>query len=286
MLKDRPMQSWTAQLRSGVEMPCPGFGTWHMGDHSVAADDEVAALRHAHQAGFRHFDTAEMYGDGGAEELLGEALSVFPRDGLFLTSKFYPHHARADQVVQACEASLNRLGMEVIDLYLLHWPGSTPFEETLEGAQTLLDQGKIRAFGVSNFDTRGMSRLIDAGMADLIDVNQVMYNPARRGIEYDLLPLLDQHGIACIAYTPIEPWQIEGNADFAAIAAEAGLTPVQLAMAWHCTRQTACPIPKSATPTNIDELAAATEVILTDAQLVRVDRAFPPPTRAESLDII
>ncbi len=280
------MQSWTFTLRSGVEMPCPGFGTWHMGDTHNSADQEIAALRHAYNAGFRHFDTAEMYGDGGAEDVLGEALSAFSRDSLFLTSKFYPHHARADQMVQACERSLDRLGMEMIDLYLLHWPGSTPFEETLEGARKLLDQGKIRAFGVSNFDTRGMAQLIDAGMADLIDVNQVMYNPARRGIEFDLLPLLDQQGIACIAYTPIEPWQIEGNADFATIAAEAGLTPVQLAMAWHCARRTACPIPKSATPANIDELAAATEITLTDDQLARIDATFPPPTRAESLDII
>jgi len=172
--------------------------------------------------------------------------------------------------------------VEVIDLYLLHWPGSTPFEETLEGAKTLLDQGKIRAFGVSNFDTRGMARLINDGMADLIDVNQVMYNPARRGIEFDLLPLLNQHGITCIAYTPIEPWQIEGNVDFVAVAVEAGLSPVQLTMAWHCTRRLACPIPKSATPANIEELAAATEVTLTDDQLERIDAAFP----AVALDII
>lgn len=267
-------------------MPCPGFGTWHIGDHVGAAKDEAAALRHAFDAGFRHFDTAEMYGDGGAEEVLGEALADVPRDQIFLTSKFYPHHARADQVIAACERSLDRLGMEVIDLYLLHWPGSTPFAETLEGAQTLLDQGKIRAFGVSNFDTRGMTRLIEAGLADLIDVNQVMYNPARRGIEFDLLPLLDQHGIACVAYTPIEPWQIEGNADFAAVAAEAGLSPVQLAMAWHCTRRVACPIPKSATPSNIDALAEATEVTLTKDQLAQIDAAFPPPTQAEALDII
>ncbi|MEM7056401.1 MAG: aldo/keto reductase [Pseudomonadota bacterium] len=279
------MKSWTASLRSGLEMPCPGFGTWQMGENSRDRDAEVRALRHAFDTGFRHFDTAEMYAEGGAEEVLAEALSTKDRDSVFITSKFYPHHARADQMVRACERSLDRLQMEVIDLYLLHWPGSTPFEETLSGVRALLDHGKIRAFGVSNFDMRLMRQTIDAGMADLIDVNQVMYNPARRGIEFDLLPLLHQHRIPCVAYTPIEPWQIEGNADFAALAAEAGLSPVQLAMAWHCTRQVACPIPKSATPAHIDALATATEVTLSEDQLARIDEAFPPPSRAVTLDI-
>lgn len=280
------MQTWSVELRSRIEMPCPGLGTWHMGDHASTADDEIAALRHAHEVGFRHFDTAEMYGDGGAEQVLGQALAAIPRDDFFLTSKFYPHNASRDRMITACEASLDRLGIEVIDLYLLHWPGGTPFEETLEGARKLLDQGKIRAFGVSNFDTRGMSGLIDAGMADMIDVNQVMHNPARRGIEFDLLPLLDRHRIACVAYTPIEPDLVADAAGFAAIAAEADLTPVQLAMAWHCTRRLACPIPKSATPANIDALAAATKITLTEDQLQQIDAVFPPPVRPEALDII
>ena len=280
------MKSWTITLRGGLAMPAPGLGTWRMGEDRAQAQHEVAALRHAYDRGFRHFDTAEMYGDGGSELVLGQALAPLPRDQMFITSKFYPHHARADQMIAACDASLDRLGMTYLDLYLLHWPGGTPIQDTLAGAQALLDAGKVRAFGVSNFDTAGMTRVLQADEAGLIQVNQVMHNPARRGVEFDLLPLLAQHDIAAMAYTPIEPWEIDSNDDFARIADQAGLTPVQLAMAWHTTRRVACPIPKSATPANIDALVAATEVTLTPDQLAKIDQALPPPSRAEPLDII
>ncbi|MEM9139760.1 MAG: aldo/keto reductase, partial [Pseudomonadota bacterium] len=136
------MQTWDITLPSGVVMPAPGLGTWRMGERGSAAEAEIDALRHAYDAGFRHFDTAEMYGDGSAEEVLGQALAPLPRNQVFVTSKFYPHHARPGQMVGACEASLTRLGLDHLDLYLLHWPGSTPFEDTLEGARRLLDAGK------------------------------------------------------------------------------------------------------------------------------------------------
>lgn len=280
------LASSTTRLKSGLEMPSPGFGTWHMGESRASADKERKALHHAFECRFRHFDTAEMYGDGGSEILIGEAFAGFNRSEYFLTSKFYPHHARADQMIEACERSLDRLQTDYLDLYLLHWPGGTPFDETLRGADRLLSQGKIRGFGVSNVDTSMMSRIIDYGLDSLIDVNQVMYNPCRRGIEFDLLPLMQMQNITCIAYTPLEPRALNRNQSFKELANEAGLTTTQLAFAWHLTRNIACPIPKSATPAHIDDLVAASQVTLNDHQLAVIDECFPAPTRSEPLDII
>ncbi|MEM7498364.1 MAG: aldo/keto reductase [Pseudomonadota bacterium] len=273
-------------LRSGVEMPVPGFGTWRLGEDPLSAGREEAALRRAIERGFRHFDTAEMYADGGSEELLGRVLAGTDRSALFLCSKFYPHHARADQVVAACERSLARLGTDYLDLYLLHWPGSTPFEETLEGARRLVDTGKIRAFGLSNFDVGEMETLIDHGLDELVDVNQVLYNPSRRGIEFNLLPLLQRRRIACVAYTPIEPRRMAGNTAFRQLADAAGLSPPALAFAWHLTRGGACPIPKAARIEHVDALADAAGRRLTEAVMAAIDEAFPPPDRPQPLEIL
>ena len=195
----------TIRLKSGLEMPVFGYGTWKMGEIAADEAEEIATIHQALERGVRHFDTAEMYGDGSTELLLGRALSGADRSSLFLTSKFYPFNASKQAMINSCENSLDRMGTDYIDLYLLHWPGQTAFEETLEGAHYLLEQGKIRAFGVSNFDFHNLGDLIDGGLSNLIDVNQVMYNPARRGIEFDLLPLMQLHTISCVAYTPIEP---------------------------------------------------------------------------------
>ncbi len=186
------MQIDTVTLKNtrDATMPRIGIGTWHMGEDRQTAETEVAALRHAHDLGFTHFDTAEMYGEGGAEDILGSAFAGQDWDGLFLTSKVYPWNAAKNDMVAACEQSLDRLQTDHIDLYLLHWPGSVPFEETLEGARVLLDHGKIRAFGISNFDTAGLRQIIDAGMGDLVSVNQVMHNIPHRGVELDLFPLI------------------------------------------------------------------------------------------------
>ena len=273
-------------LKSGVALPSPGFGTWRMGETPGDRPEEIAALRRAVELGFRHFDTAEMYGEGEAERVMGEAFAGLDRDGLFLVSKVYPWNAGADEMAAACEASLSRLGTGYLDLYLLHWPGSVPFEDTLEGARRLKAEGKIRAFGVSNFDTRGLGRLIDNKLADEIDVNQVMFNPARRGIEFDLLPLMARHGIVGVAYTPLEPYMLSRHAGFRAVAGEAGLSPAQLAMAWHMTRGLAVPIPKAGKVAHVEALAAATSISLTTEQLAAVDAAFPAPTRPQPLDIL
>ncbi len=278
--------SRTIRLRSGVEMPALGFGTWRIGEVASDAEREVAALRRALELGFRHFDTAEMYGDGGTESLLGAALAGVPRDELFVTSKFYPWHAEADQVVAACEQSLVRLGLDHLDLYLLHWPGSTPLEDTLEGVRRLLEAGKIRAFGVSNFDTAALGGVFEDGLGELIDVNQVLYNPSRRGIEFDLLPLMREIGVACVAYTPVEPGRVRRNRAFCEIGEAMGLTPAQLSLAWHVTRGVACPIPKSATPAHVEALASAARIALPDDVLAAIDAAFPPPTRSMPLEIL
>jgi len=252
-----PLGTPPIRLKCGLEMPHVGFGTWRMGETPSEEAAEIAALRRALERGFVHFDTAEMYGEGGAEEVLGRAIADVPRESLFLTSKVYPWHARADQVVEACERSLGRLGVDHLDLYLLHWPGQTPVEDTLEGARRLKEAGKIRAFGVSNFDVHEVGDLARRGLLDGIEVNQLMHNPARRGIEVDLLPLLEELGIACMAYTPIEPEAMEANPAFREIAEAEGLSPAALALAWHVTLGRTCPIPKSATPAHVDALAEA-----------------------------
>lgn len=280
------MEIPSVTLRCGRHMPRLGFGTWRMGESPRTADAEVAALRHALACGFTHLDTAEMYGEGGAETLVGRAIAGEDRSRLFLTSKFYPHHAAADQVVAACERSLARLGTDSLDLYLLHWPGSTPFEETLEGVERLLSAGKIASFGISNFDANEVASLFDSGLGDRIDCNQVLYNPARRGIEFDLLPLLERLGVACVAYTPIEPRRLAANAGFARIAADCGLAPATLALAWHMTRGRACPIPKAATLDHIDALADAAGIRLPEDVMAAIDDAFPPPDGPRRLEIL
>lgn len=274
------------RLTSGAEMPALGVGTWRMGEDRGAAENEVAALRRALDRGFCHIDTAEMYGEGGAEEILGRALAGQDRDALFLTSKFYPQNASAARMTAACERSLRRLGIDCLDLYLLHWPGATPFEETLEGAAQLKAAGKIRAFGVSNFDAQELAGLTERGLAAEIEVNQVLHNPSRRGIEFDLLPQMAASGIACMAYTPIEPRRMAANPGFAKIAAEEGLAPAELALAWHLTLGRTCPIPKAAQPRHLDGLARAAERRLSAETMAAIDRAFPPPAAPEPLEIL
>ena len=222
------------ELKSGVQLPALGLGTWRMGEEHNDKATEIAAIHRAIDLGLTHIDTAEMYGDGATEDLVGTAIAD-RREGLFLTSKVYPWNAGQTEMIPACESSLRRLGTDHIDLYLLHWPGSIDFAETLEAAERLKRDGKIGAFGISNFDRRGIDRIVDAGQDGPVEVNQVMYNPARRGIEFDLLPRLDELNIATVAYTPIEPAKLDAHPQFVALASDIGLTPVELALAWHMT---------------------------------------------------
>lgn len=275
----------TVKLRSGLEMPTPGYGTWRLGEELSQEAEELSALARAMELGFTHFDTAEMYGEGATESLLGRAIAG-RREGLFLTSKVYPWNASQEGIVRACEGSLKRLGTDVIDVYLLHWPGSAPFEETLEGALRLRAAGKIRAFGVSNFDASEMESLIATGLAEEIEVNQVMYNPSRRGIEFDLLPLLETHGIACMAYTPIEPQRLARIPRFVALAEAAGLSVAGLALAWQRTRARTVPIPKAGTPAHAEDLWHAGTVRLDAETLAAIERVCPPPAGPRPLDIL
>ena len=276
----------TIRLKSGLEMPAFGYGTWKMGEIAANEAEEIATIHQALERGVRHFDTAEMYGDGSTELLLGKALSKADRSSLFITSKFYPFNASKQAMINACENSLARMGTDYIDLYLLHWPGHPSFEETLEGAHQLLEQGKIRAFGVSNFDFQELGDLIDAGLSDLIDVNQVMYNPARRGIEFDLLPLMQLHTIACVAYTPIEPALLGRNTAFAKLAQSLGFSPAELALSWHMTSGRAAPIPKCSKPHHLEGLLRAGQTALNAEVMSAIDGIFPPPSHAAPLDLL
>lgn len=276
----------TITLKSGLTMPRLGFGTWRLAESRSTWADEIAVLRHALDLGFRHIDTAEMYGDGDTEKLIGEALRGYDRESLFITSKFYPHHAEPVDMHRACERSLRALGTDYLDLYLLHWPGAVPIERTLHGAAELLQSGKIKTFGISNFNTAEFASVMGEELSGMIDVNQVMYNPARRGIEFDLLPLMGMHNVACVAYTPIEPRLMRANKPFAALAAEAGLSPAALALSWHMALGHALPIPKASTKAHVEALAAASTHGLSEAQRARIDAAFPPPRAPVPLDII
>ncbi|MEP1442715.1 MAG: aldo/keto reductase [Hyphomicrobiales bacterium] len=276
----------TIRLKSGLEMPAFGYGTWKMGEIAAHEAEEIATIRQAIERGVRHFDTAEMYGDGSTELLLGKALAGVDRSNLFITSKFYPFNASKQAMVNSCENSLDRLETDYLDLYLLHWPGQTAFEETLEGAHHLLEQGKIRGFGISNFDFHDLGELINAGLDGLIDVNQVMYNAARRGIEFDLLPLMQLQNIACVAYTPIEPQLLGRNGAFTDLAQSLGFSPAELALSWHMTSGRAVPIPKCSKRQNLDGLLRAAQTTLDADVMTAIDSILPPPDHAVSLDIL
>ncbi|MCJ8191294.1 aldo/keto reductase [Sphingomicrobium aestuariivivum] len=269
-----------------VEIPAVGIGTWHMGEDGSKRREEVAALRHAIDLGFTHFDTAEMYADGGAEEVLGEAIADTDRDKLFLVSKFYPWNADPDAMLASCAASLDRLGIEQLDLYLLHWPGDVPFEETLEGARRLLDEGRIRAFGVSNFDEDALSDLADRQLLDMVAANQVMHNIPHRAAEAGLFPFMAERGIAAIAYSPLEIGPMREMEGLDEVAEEAGLTLAQLAVAWHLTLGLAAPIPKSARQEHLDQIAAAVAAAPLSADLMQaIDAIAPLPDPGTPLPI-
>lgn len=269
-----------------IEIPAIGIGTWKMGEDPARFDQEVAALRHALELGFTHFDTAEMYGDGGAEEVLGEAIAGADRDSLFIVSKFYPWNADREAMLASCAASLSRLGIEQIDLYLLHWQGDIPFEETLEGARRLLGEGKIRAFGVSNFDIDAMHDLADRDLLDFVAANQVMHNIPNREAEAELFPFLAERAIAAIAYSPLEIGPMAAMEGLEELAESHGLSLAGLAIAWHLTLGLAAPIPKAARQEHLDDLAGAIEAVpLPPETMHAISEIAPVPDPGASLPI-
>ncbi|PWV83226.1 aldo/keto reductase [Halomonas sp. A11-A] len=279
-----------------VELPAIGQGTWHMGEGLAPRSDEVRALQLGLERGLTLIDTAEMYADGGAEEVVGEAL-LGQRDEAFLVSKVYPWNAGRDSAIAACEASLKRLGTDHLDLYLLHWPGSVPLEETLEAFERLRQAGKIRRFGVSNFDVDEMAALHALPGGKACAVNQVLYHLGSRGIEHALLPWQRARGIPTMAYCPLAQAgelrrELLTHPEVLEIASSLGITPTQLLLAWAIRpRGEGAPrdvlaIPKATRLEHVEQNARALEISLTEEALARLDAAFPAPGRKTPLDIV
>jgi diketogulonate reductase-like aldo/keto reductase len=271
-------------MPSGAEMPVFGIGTWRMGESARRRPQELEAVKYAIELDYPMIDTAEMYGDGGAEEIVGEALAG-RRSLPFIVSKVYPHNATRAGTIAACERSLKRLGIERIDLYLLHWRGGARLEETFEAFHRLRAAGKIADFGVSNFDTDDMQ---DAARLDkgLTGSNQVLYCLSRRGPEFDLLPWMRKRSIPLMAYSPLDQGGLLGKAALKKLAAEVGCTPAQLALAWVLAQPGVVTIPKSSTRERVKENLGAVDIKLSPQILAELDKAFPPPKGKQSLQML
>jgi diketogulonate reductase-like aldo/keto reductase len=264
------------KLPSGEAVVQLGQGTWRMGENPRRRKEEIAALRLGLDLGLTLIDTAEMYADGAAEEIVGEAIKG-RRHEAFLVSKVLPENASRAGTIAACERSLRRLGTDRLDLYLLHWRGQTPLEETLAGFEALQGAGKIRLWGMSNFDVADMEGLMALPGGGRVTTNQVLYNLSRRGIEHDLLPWSRAHSIPIMAYSPIDQGGLVHDPDVAAVATRHGATPVQVALAWLLRQQDMMVIPKAGTEAHLREDRAALDLKLTARDLAALDRAFPPP---------
>jgi diketogulonate reductase-like aldo/keto reductase len=275
----------TTRLPSGEAIPSLGQGTWGMAEDARRRKDEVAALRVGIDLGMTLIDTAGMYADGGAEALVGEAIAG-RRDELFLVSKVLPENATRPGTIAACEHSLRRLGTDRLDLYLLHWRGNVPLEETLDAFAALVDAGKIRYWGVSNFDVVDMIELwrLDGGAK--VATDQVLYNLTRRGIEYDLMPWCRSRNIPIMAYSPIEQGRLLNHRDLRDVAARHGARPAQVALAWLLRQDGIVAIPKAANVAHVRENHAALAIHLTREDLTALDRAFPAPTEAIPLAML
>ena len=271
-------------LPDGTTAPALGQGTWRMGEDTRLRRQEIEALRLGVDLGMTLIDTAEMYGDGTAEELLGEALARV-RDQVFLVNKVYPHNAGRGRIERACEASLKRLKTDRMDLYLLHWRGGVPLEETVEGMQALVGAGKILRWGVSNLDQDDMDELFAAG-GEACAVNQILYNVTERGPEFDLIPSLTRRGVPVMAYSPIGQGQLPRSPALAAVAARHGATPFQIALAWAMRDPEIIAIPKASDPAHVRDNRRAADLVLTGEDLAEIDADFPPPTRRTRLAMI
>jgi diketogulonate reductase-like aldo/keto reductase len=275
----------TTTLPSGEAVQMLGQGTWKMGEDARRRAGEVNALKLGLDLGMTLIDTAEMYASGGAEEVVAEAIAG-RRDELFLVSKVLPSNASRSGVARACENSLERLRTDRIDLYLLHWPGSVPLSETVEAFEALKKAGKIRHWGVSNFDTDEMEELTGLSSGDHVQTNQVLYNLSRRGPEFDLAPWSRQRGIPLMAYSPVEQGALARNARLDAIAARHNATAAQIALAWVMAQPGVIAIPKASSQEHVRQNVAALDIKLTGEDLTELDRAFPPPTRKRGLEMI
>lgn len=275
----------TVTLPSGVSIPALGIGTWNMGEERAAEISEISSIRKSVELGMTVVDTAEMYADGKSEEIVGRAI-VDIREQVFLVSKVYPFNASAQGTIDACERSLKRLGTDHLDLYLLHWRGSHPLEDTVGAFEKLKADGKITDWGVSNFDTDDMEELFSFTEGKNCAVNQVLYNLSRRGPEYDLLPWCQNHGVPLMAYSPIQQGNCSKNHELIRIAKAYQATPAQIALAFLLDRDGVMAIPKSANPERVTENRGATDLDISDDDCAKLDAEFPPPTQKVPLDML
>ena len=275
---------------SGVRVPAIGQGTWYMGEDSSKRAQEVAALQAGLEYGLTLIDTAEMYADGGAEEVVGEALRG-RRDSAYLVSKVYPWNAGVEDAMDACERSLRRLQTDCLDLYLLHWRGTVPLEETILAMEKLQQAGKIRQWGVSNFDSSDLKELLSEEGGKACTANQVLYHLASRGIEYDLLADCQQHAIPVMAYCPLAQagrlrHDLLNHTVLNKIAQQKGVTVAQLLLAWVIRQEGVMAIPKAGSLHHVAENAAALEMVLSHEEIAFINGAFPPPDRKMPLDVV
>jgi diketogulonate reductase-like aldo/keto reductase len=270
-----------------------GLGTWEMGVSAAQRSREIAAVTHALDVGYRLLDTAEMYADGGAERIIGAALKTFGaarRAQLYIVSKVLPGNASRSGTVRACEASIDRMGCDYLDLYLLHWPGRHPFTETLHGFDQLLRRGLIRSFGVSNLDIDELQRWLQAqnglGLSAQAHCNQLYYCADVRGIEFQLLPFQRAHAITTMAYSPLGRGALLRHPLLLQLGRERDVSAAQIALAWCLREPDVIAIPKSVVPARIEENLAATQLQLGAAELRRIDQAFPPPSTKRPLEMV
>ncbi|WP_445490188.1 aldo/keto reductase [Niallia sp. 03133] len=277
-------------FHDGTAIPCIGQGTWNMGENSLNRQGEIKSLQLGIDLGMTLIDTAEMYGEGKAEELVGEAING-RRDDTFLVSKVYPHNAGQNRIITACENSLKRLKTDYLDLYLLHWRGSFPLEETIEGMEKLFQDGKIKRWGVSNFDTSDMNELWNKANGSHCATNQVLYHLGSRGIDFDLTKWQKDHSMPIMAYSPIAQGgslqkELLENKTIKAIASQHQVEPLQIALAWTVRSGNVIAIPKASKENHVLQNAKASSIHLTEEELQMIDKAFPKPTRKMPLDII
>jgi len=272
-------------LPSGEKIPALGQGTWNMGDSRETRAEEIATLQLGLELGLKLIDTAEMYGEGKAEKLIGEAIAG-RRDQAFLVSKVYPHNASRKGSIAACERSLTRMRTERIDLYLLHWRGNIPFSETLESFMALQKAGKIRYYGVSNLDLDDMQELSSLPGGEAVATNQLLYNLTRRGSEWDLLPWLRKRHIPVMAYSPVEQSRLLRNPKLIDFGKRHGMSPVQVALSWLMAKDDIIAIPKTSHRERVQENFGALDRDLSEEQLAELDRLFPPPKKPVALEML
>jgi diketogulonate reductase-like aldo/keto reductase len=275
----------TTKLPSGEPIPVLGQGTWHMAEDPERREEEIASLRLGIELGMALIDTAEMYGGGGSEVLVGEAIEG-RRDDVFLVSKVLPHHATRRGTVEACEASLHRLRTDRLDLYLLHWRGEVPLRATVDGFNALRHAEKIRYWGVSNFDVPDLEELVAVPGGSEVATDEVQYNLLHRGVEWDLLPWCRSRKMPVVAYSPVEQGRMLIEPELARVAARHRATPAQVAIAWIIRQDRVVAIPKASSPEHVQANRAAADIRLTEEDLAVLDRAFPPPRGPVPLEML